>query len=193
MYCAGLGRDSHDGLSTELRNQRRFGNLGLENLGRPTTGNWNKARYQLISTRSYTPQIIISNFPHKICLICLLFIIYVNDLSDNLTIDHLLYADDVKLIAPRKQSDTLQRSLLASSKWSEDWELILNPSKSEHLPIGDTSNPVAYSLTSRTLPNAQPIQTVSSVRDLGLLLNTGFSVNDNVARATKKARGMFFT
>ncbi len=28
------------------------------------------------------------------------FVIYVNDLSNNLTIDHLLYADDVKLIVP---------------------------------------------------------------------------------------------
>ncbi len=35
----------------------------------------------------------------------ILFVIYVTDLTDNLTIDHLLYADDVinKLIAPRKQ------------------------------------------------------------------------------------------
>ncbi len=69
-------------------------------------------------------------------------------------------------------------------------ELILNPSKSEHLPIGDTSNPGTYSLTSRTSPNAQPVQTVSSVRDLGLLLNTDFSADDNVARATKNVRGM---
>ncbi len=66
-------------------------------------------------------------------------------MADNLTIDHLLYADDVKLIAPRKQSDALQSSLLASSKWSEDWQLILNPSKSEHLPVGDTSNPATSS------------------------------------------------
>ncbi len=87
---------------------------------------------------------------------------------------HLLYADDVKLIAPRKQPDALQSSLVASSKWSEDWEFIFNPSKSEHFPIGDTSNPATYSSTSRTAPNAQPIQTVSSVRDLGPLLNTGF-------------------
>ncbi len=49
-----------------------------------------------------------------------LFVLYVNDLTDNLTIDHLLYADDVKLIAPRKQLDALQSSLLASSKWSVD-------------------------------------------------------------------------
>ncbi len=37
-----------------------------------------------------------------------------------------------------------------------------------------------------------PIQTVSSVRDLGFLLNTGFSADNTVARATKKARGMLF-
>ncbi len=30
----------------------------------------------------------------------ILFVIYVNDLIDNLTIDHLLYADDVKLLIP---------------------------------------------------------------------------------------------
>ncbi len=69
-------------------------------------------------------------------------------------------------------------------------ELILNPSKNEHLPVGDTSNPVTYS---RSSPNAQPIQTVRSVRDQGLLSTTGFTADDNVARVTKKARGMFFT
>ncbi len=83
----------------------------------------------------------VSGVPQGSVLGPILFVIYVNDLSDNLTIDHLLYADDVKLIAPRKQSDSLQSSMLASSKWSEDWALILNPSKSEHLPIGDTRIP----------------------------------------------------
>ncbi len=41
----------------------------------------------------------------------ILFLIYVNDLTDYLTIDHL-YADNVKLIAPRKHSDALRSSLL---------------------------------------------------------------------------------
>ncbi len=34
----------------------------------------------------------------------------------------------------------VKRCLNDRIKWSEDWELILNPSKSEQLPIGDTSN-----------------------------------------------------
>ncbi len=33
----------------------------------------------------------------------ILLAINVNDLADNVTIDHLLYADDVKLIATRKK------------------------------------------------------------------------------------------
>ncbi len=57
---------------------------------------------------------------------------------------------------------------------------------------GDASNPVIYCLTSRISSNADPIQTVSTVRDLGLLLNTGSSADDNVARATKKPVECFF-
>ncbi len=78
----------------------------------------------------------VSGVPQGSVLGPILFVIYVNDVSDNLTIDHLLHGDDVKLIAPRKQSDAFQSSSLASSKWSEDWGLILNPSKSEHLQLG---------------------------------------------------------
>ncbi len=97
----------------------------------------------------------------------ILFVICVDDLADNLTIAHLLYADDVKLIAPRKHAAAFQSSLIASPKLSEDWELILNPSKSEQLPFGDTSNLVKYSLTSHIPSKAQPIHTASTVRDLG--------------------------
>ncbi len=95
----------------------------------------------------------------------ILFVIYINDSADNLTIDHLLYADDVKLIAPspRIQVAALQSSSAACSKLSKNRELSFNLAKSERLPVGDTSNPVAYALTSRTSPNAQPIQTVSTV------------------------------
>ncbi len=73
-----------------------------------------------------------------------------------------------------------------------DWELILNPSINEPLPVGDASNPVTYALISRTQPYAQPIQMVSTILDLGLSLNTGVNANDCVPHATNKAGGMFF-
>ncbi len=43
---------------------------------------------------------IANGVPQVSVLVPILFVIYVNDLTDNLTIDHLLYADDVKLIVP---------------------------------------------------------------------------------------------
>ncbi len=46
----------------------------------------------------------------------ILFVIYVNDLTDNVTIDHLQNADYVKLIIPWKQVDALQSFLGTSSK-----------------------------------------------------------------------------
>ncbi len=62
-----------------------------------------------------------------------------------------------------------------------------HPFQSEHLPVGDTSDPVAFYVTSRTSSNTQRTQTVSTGRDLGLLLNTGFSADNTAARATKKS------
>ncbi len=46
-----------------------------------------------------------------------LLVIYVNDLIDNLPIDHLLYADEVILIVLRKQAAALQSSLVGGFKW----------------------------------------------------------------------------
>ncbi len=57
-----------------------------------------------------------SGVPQGSALGPILFIIYVNDLTDNLTIGNLLYVDDVKLKG--KQAADLQISLVASSKWS---------------------------------------------------------------------------
>ncbi len=63
---------------------------------------------------------------------------------NSLTIGHLLYANDAKLI--QEYATAPQSSLGANSKWSEDWELILNPAKCERLPVGDTANPVTCAL-----------------------------------------------
>ncbi len=45
----------------------------------------------------------------------ILFVIYFNDLPDRLSADNLLYADDVKIIAPRNQHHIRQNSLNISA------------------------------------------------------------------------------
>ncbi len=78
---------------------------------------------------------VISGVPQGSVIGPILFLIYVNDLPDHLSADSPLYADDVKLIAPRNRHDILQNSLNINASWSKDWELDLNPTKSEHLSI----------------------------------------------------------
>ncbi len=89
----------------------------------------------------------------------ILFVIYVNDIPNHLLADSLLFADDVQLIAPPPNChDILQNSLSSSTSWSKDWELDLNPTKSEHLPIGYSPHFVTYTLPSHNLPKPRTFQ-----------------------------------
>ncbi len=88
-------------------------------------------------TLSQTPEAIIG-VPHGSVIGPIWFVLYVNDRPDHLSAGSLLYADDVKLIAPRNRRDILQNSLNVSVSWSKDWELDLNPTKSEPFPIGNS-------------------------------------------------------
>ncbi len=96
------------------------------------------------------------------------------------------------LNSPRNRHDILQNSLNSSASWSKDWELNLNPTKSEHLPISNSSHFVTYTLSSHNPPNAQTIPTVNITKDLGIVLNKGVSAADNVIIAANKTRRMLF-
>ncbi len=65
----------------------------------------------------------------------LLFLVFIIDLEDELTYNHLFFADDVKLIAPRSQQHKLRLSIQQALSWSRRWELPVNASKSHHLVL----------------------------------------------------------
>ncbi len=130
----------------------------------------------------------ISGVPQGSVLGPILFVIYVNDLPDDLSADSLLYTDDVKLITPQNRHDILLNSLSISASWFKDWELDLNPTKSEHLPFGISPHFVNYTLPSHNPPNTQTIPTVSTTKDLGIVLNTRLSVKNHVVSDANKAR-----
>ncbi len=72
----------------------------------------------------------------------------------------------------------------------QNWELDLSPSKSEHLPISNSPHFVTYTLTSNNQPKTQAISKVSATKDLGIVLNTRLSAEDNIVNAANEIRGM---
>ncbi len=66
----------------------------------------------------------------------LLFLLFMNDLSDVLETMTLLFADDVKMVTRRSQSLNLRSSLTAAWNWSKKWDQPINPTKCNYLTIG---------------------------------------------------------
>ncbi len=129
----------------------------------------------------------ISGVPQGSVIGPILFVIYVNDLPDRLSADSLLYAGEVKLIASLNHHDILQKFLNIRASWSRDWELDLNATKSEHLPIGKSPH---LSLTpSRPITHQTPRTYLQSPPSV---LNARLSADDYVVNAANKVRRMLF-
>ena len=75
--------------------------------------------------RSFTAPVI-SGIPQGTCLGPLLFVIYINDLLDDIESDGFLFADDTKIfrkITSLEDSMTLQSDIDRLENWSEKWLL----------------------------------------------------------------------
>ena len=78
----------------------------------------------------------------------------------------LAFADDVKLIS--ENPNELQSALKLIEHWTNHWQLIIQPSKSEHLSFNYGSQSPTHTYTI----NNNSINTVNSVKDLGLHISS---------------------
>ena len=61
----------------------------------------------------------------------LLFLVYINDLTDNISSDMRLFADDASLFTCVKgvtqTHDKLEKDLLTVTQWAYQWKMVFNP------------------------------------------------------------------
>ena len=94
--------------------------------------------------------IVTSGVPQGTVLGPLLFLLYINDLPDNLSTSVRLFADDCILYTPiRTQNDSslLQNDLLKLQKWQDTWLMQFNPDKCYTMTLA-TRTPTSNMYTS---------------------------------------------
>lgn len=118
----------------------------------------------------------------------LLFVLYINDLADVCESFNLLYADDCKLakvINSVEDALSLQHDLDAIGTWCTSNKLHVNAAKCSAMTVTNrTSNVIRHSYK---LGDDAPIESATSTKDLGVVIDNKLRFNEHVEKVANKA------
>ena len=116
----------------------------------------------------------------------LLFLLYINDLPDNISTSVRLFADDCILYTPirtQKDPSLLQNDLLKLQKWQDKWLMKFNPGKCYTMTLATrTPTPNMYTFCGQTLTS------VDSHCYLGIHLSNTLNWTAQTKAASTKAQ-----
>ena len=117
----------------------------------------------------------------------LLFIIYINDIINDLESEIMIFADDTTLLAsgsdPAETSAQLNRDLEKIASWAQTWKVTFNASKSKDLIFSNknlnNSPPLIF--------NGQYIDRVNTHKHLGVYLQSNLQWSTQIKESCLKA------
>ena len=133
---------------------------------------------------------VISGIPQGSVLGPILFIIYINDILENIGSNGLLFADDTKIfkkIKSIKDAIDLQSDIHLLEEWSDKWLLKFNPEKCHILTLGKFENIMH---THRYTTYGKEIEHVFEEKDLGIIIDSNLSFEEHIASKIKKANSI---
>ena len=130
--------------------------------------------------------LVISGVPQGSVIAPILFLIYINDLPNNLKSTIRLFVDDTIIymtISNGTDATALQQDLDKLAKWEETWQMEFHPQKYNALHITSSRNPKykQYTLHGHILVKKD------NAKYLGVVINKTLSWNNHINYATKKA------
>ena len=120
----------------------------------------------------------------------MLFVIYINDLLDDIESDGFLFADDTKIfrkITSLEDSITLQSDIDRLENWSEKWLLRFHPDKCHVLSIGRVENIIH---THRYRICGREMEHVGEEKDLGVVIDSDISFDEHISAKVYKANAI---
>ena len=128
---------------------------------------------------------VTSGIPQGSVLGPLLFVLYINDLPDNIDSESYLFADDTKIfqeISSEEDSIILQNDLTKLLEWSDRWLLKFCPDKCTSLSINKRQDAEAqYKLGDHTLSVAD------KEKDIGVIIDKDLTFSDHMNDKINKA------
>ena len=126
---------------------------------------------------------VISGIPQGSVLGPLLFVIFINDMPDEVKFSICkLFADDCKLYGTVGDAENkLQMDLANLEHWSKSWQLPFNATKCKVMHLGYKNPKKTYHL------NDQVLDVTDSEKDLGVIIDNSLRFHDHTASAVKKA------
>ena len=129
---------------------------------------------------------VTSGVPQGSVLGPILFLIYINDLPEEVYSQVRLFADDTALyltLESEDDSSTLQNDLNILSAWETRWDMGFNPSKCQVIHVTGSKKPVKRDY----ILHGQVLESVTSARYLGVDISGSLSWNPHVDRITGNA------
>ena len=121
----------------------------------------------------------------------ILFILYINDLSEQIQSSLWTFADDTKIYRPiltTEDQNILQKDLDIFTQWNKTWQGFLNISKCKHLSLGGPSTNRTYTIKNDL--EDVIIQQTREERDLGITFTNDFKFSKHINLSICKANKM---
>ena len=129
---------------------------------------------------------VTSGVPQGSVLGPILFLIYINDLPDEVCSRVRLFADDTALYLTMESEDsgpTLQSDLDILSMWETRWDMEFNPSKCQVVHVAGSKRPVKRDY----ILHGQVLESVTCAKYLGVDISGSLTWNSHIDRITGSA------
>ena len=128
---------------------------------------------------------VTSGVPQGSVLGPLLFVAYINDLDDAVSVSKIKkFADDTKVyreVCSVSDAENFQMDLDSIFKWSRDWGMFFNVAKCKVMHIGNGNKKMVYSIDGRDL------EVVQKEKDLGVYLDSSLKPSKQCVESARRA------
>ena len=133
---------------------------------------------------------VTSGIPQGSVLGPILFLVYINDLLDNIDSFSLLFADDTKIyrkILTKEDSEKLQKDIDNLVEWTKKWKVTFNADKCHVLTLGKFVN---ITHTHRYVVSGEELEHVYVEKDLGVTIDENLTFSEHISNKTRSAIGI---